>query len=73
MASNFIPKYPVFSVQYYEYDRAVEFPLDLGDQQALVDGFCAIPTSKRISLGYFLNFNRRAESLNCLQNIGKLI
>ncbi len=73
MAINLISKCPVFFVQYYEYNNAVEFPLELCNQQALIDGFCAFPSSKRISLGYLLNFNRKVESFNCLKKIGKTI
>lgn len=69
MASN-ITKTPSYLIQYMEYDKKIEYPVEMQWREIIVDGlFCPYP-QHRFSLGCLRNFRRKPETLQLLTRIG---
>ena len=71
MARNF-EKLPSYLIQYHEYDKKVEYPVEMHQIPMEIDGLFNPYAKDRFSLGCLRNFRRRAQTLDCLTKIGTL-
>lgn len=69
MARNF-EKLPSYLIQYHEYDKKVEYPVEMHQIPMEIDGLFNPYATDRFSLGCLRNFRRRVQSLDCLTKIG---
>ncbi|CAF0932419.1 unnamed protein product [Brachionus calyciflorus] len=63
-------KLPAFTIQYYEHEKKIDFPVELFKTPLKVDGFFSPFVDNQFCLGYLENFRRKADTLNYLLNLG---
>ena len=68
--SNSMQLVPYIKIEYFEYEKRIEKPVEFCSDSIIIDGFFFPTGSNRLSLGYQISLNRQEETIKYLKNFG---